>query len=64
MDGPEPERGPAKLEDDRGMSFEMAHVGMASRSTTHDVYREGVVIGSVWVRCDADEHAVVDVIVV
>lgn len=33
----EPERGAAELEDDGGLSFEMARVTVTCRSTTHDI---------------------------
>lgn len=37
VDRAKPEGRAAELEDDGGVSFEMAHVGVTCRSTTHDI---------------------------
>ena len=64
MDRAEPKGGSTELEDDGRVSFEMAHVGVTCRSPTHDIDGERSVIASMRVRSDADEHAVIDVIIV
>ena len=64
MDGAKAQRGPAKLEHDRRLSLEMAHVRVARRSPAHHVDGERVLVarGRVW--RDADKHAVINVIIV
>lgn len=64
MDRAKPEGWAAEFEDDGRVSFKMAHVGVTCRSTTHDIDGECSVIASLWVRGDANEHAVIDVIIV
>lgn len=64
MDRAEPEGGRAELENDGRVSFEVAHVGMTCRSTAHDIDGKRAVVAGVWVGSDADERAVIDVIIV